>query len=205
MASVLFLDVQGAFPNVVKEVLIHNMCTRGVPSKYVTMTELMLMERQTRLSFDDYLSSHIPITNSNNQRCPLSMMFYAFYNARLLELSPPNAQDECQFGFVDDVALLVTGPTIEDAHQKLKDMMERIGGALEWLASHNSPFKMKKLTLMNLSHKSRDDTLLTIFNSRTNQVTTINTVNNYRFLGVLFDSKLRWKAQYERATQSAEA
>jgi len=32
VASVLVLDIQGAFPNVVKEVLIHDMRLRGVPS-----------------------------------------------------------------------------------------------------------------------------------------------------------------------------
>ena len=44
VASVLFLDVQGAFPNMVKEVLIHNMRTQGVPSQYIRMTQLMLTD-----------------------------------------------------------------------------------------------------------------------------------------------------------------
>ena len=91
---VLFLDVQGAFLNVVKEVLIHNMKTRRVPSQYIKMTHMMLTNRQTRLSFDNYLSTPIPINNGNNQGCPLSMMFYMFYNTGLLELSPPSSVDE---------------------------------------------------------------------------------------------------------------
>ena len=84
VVSVLFLDVQGAFPNVVKEVLIHNMRTRRVPSEYVNLVNLMLTGRKTRLSFDDYTSDPIPINNGNNQGCPLSMIYYAFYNAGLL-------------------------------------------------------------------------------------------------------------------------
>ena len=162
VASVLFLDIQGVFPNVVKEVLIHNMRTRGVPSQYIQMTQLMLTDRRTRLSFDDYLSNLVTITNGNNQGCPLSMMFYAFYNAGLLELSVPNSPDKQQFGFADDVALLATTWTTEEAHQNLKNMMERPGGALEWLRTHNSPFEMSKLALMNFSPKSIDDTPLTI-------------------------------------------
>ena len=205
VASVLFLDVQGAFPNVVKEVLIHNMKTRGVPSKYIQMTEMMLTERRTRLSFDDHLSAPIPIMNGNNQGCPLSMMFYAFYNAGLLELSPPNSPDERQFGFVDDVALLATGNTTEEAHRKLKDMMERTGGAFEWSINHNSPFEMTKLALINFSPKTLDATPLTITHTGTNQITTVKAVASYRFLGVVFDPKLRWKAQHERAIRTAEA
>ena len=52
------------------------------------------------------------------------MIFYAFYNVGLLELSPPDLMDERQFSFVDDVALLVTGLTFVEAHRKLWDMME---------------------------------------------------------------------------------
>ena len=59
------------------------------------------------------------------------MMFYAFYNARLLELSPHNTPNEKQLGFVDDVALLATGVNFEETHRKLKGMMEQTGGAFD--------------------------------------------------------------------------
>lgn len=119
VASVLFLDVQGAFPNVVKEVLIHNMRARGVPPEYIKVTERMLTGRKTKLSFDDFVSEFIAINNGNNQGCPLSMIFYAFYNAGLLEISPQDAPDEKQFGYVDDVALLAVGDDLTETYEKL--------------------------------------------------------------------------------------
>ena len=204
VASVLFLDVQGAFPNVVKEMLIHNMRSRGVPSKYVHLTQLMLTGRKTRLSFDDFMSDFIKINNGNNQGCPLSMLFYSFYNAGLLELSPPDSRDERQFGFVDDVALLATGLTIDATHQKLKSMMERPGGAFDWSESHNSQFELSKLTLMDFSPKRQPASTLTISQRRSNRSTSVKSVQTYKFLGVLFDPKLRWTAQHERAARSAE-
>ena len=151
VASILFLDVQGAFPNVVKETLLHNMRQRGVPSKYITITELMLTGRKTRLSFDNFLSDFIPINNSNNQGCPLSMLFYAFYNAGLLEISPRNAHDESQFGFIDDVALLAIGNSFEETYAKLTDMMNQPNRAFAWSESHNSQFELSKLALMNFA------------------------------------------------------
>jgi len=205
VASVLFLDVQGAFPNVVKEVLIHNMRLRGVPTKYVRLTELMLTGRKTRLSFDDFISDFIEINNGNNQGCPLSMIFYAFYNAGLLEISPPDSKDEAQFGFVDDVALLATGDNIEETHAKLADMMARPRGAFDWSESHNSQFELSKLALMNFSPKPQPDIPLTISHPRTNRSTTIKPVRTYRFLGILFDPKLNWTAQTEKAARTAEA
>jgi ribonuclease HI len=204
VASVLFLDVQGAFPNVVKEVLLHNMRIRGVPSKYICLTQMMLTGRKTKLSFDDFMSDFIAINNGNNQGCPLSMLFYSFYNAGLLELSPPNSHDERQFGFVDDVALLAIGPTLEATHRKLKDMMERPGGAFDWSENHNSQFELSKLALMDFSLKRYSDNSLTISHTRTNRSTSVKSVKAYRFLGVMFDPKLKWSAQQDRAARAAE-
>ena len=204
VASVLFLDVQGAFPNVVKEVLIHNMRLRAIPVKYIRLVELMLSGRKTRLSFDDYTSDYIAIDNGNNQGCPLSMIYYAFYNAGLLEISPPETKDEAQYGFVDDVALLATGNSLEETHAKLADMMTRPGGAFDWSEDHHSQFELSKLALMDFSPKPFRETPLTVTHPRTNKVTTIEPVRSYRFLGILFDPKLKWKAQTEQATRSTE-
>jgi len=205
VASILFLDVQGAFPNVVKEVLIHNMRQRAVPEKYIRLTSLMLTRRKTRLSFDDYISDFIVIENGNNQGCPLSMIFYAFYNTGLLQISHPLSNDEAQFGFVDDVALLATGDNLEEAHGRLGDMMTRPGGGFDWSESHYSQFELSKLALMDFSPRPHQNLPLTIQNPRTNRLITINPTHSYKFLGVLFDPKLRWTAQTERATRLAEA
>ena len=205
VASVLFLDVQGAFPNVVKKVLLHNMRLRGVPAEYIRVTEHMLTGRKTRLSFDDFLSAFIPINNGNNQGCPLSMIYYAFYNAGLLEISPQDSKDEKQFGFVDDVALLAIGKDFTETYRKLTDMMTRPSGAFDWSISHYSQFELSKLTLMNFSPKSSPIDTLTIQHPLSPSPTPINPTQSYKFLGVLFDPKLKWAAQLERAARSAEA
>src|SRR5258708_10526666 len=54
VASVLFLDIEGAFPNVVPEKLSSNLRKNKVPSKIVDFTKEMLANRATRLRFDDY-------------------------------------------------------------------------------------------------------------------------------------------------------
>ena len=149
VASVLFLDIQGAFPSVVKEVLIHNMRIRGVPPEYIKATELILRGQKTRLSFDDFISEFIFINNGNNQGCPLSMIYYGFYNSGLLQISPPGSRNENQFGFVDKVALLAIGDNFTDTYAKLADMMTRPSRAFDWSESNHSQFELSKLALMN--------------------------------------------------------
>ena len=86
MVAALFLDVQGAFPNTVKEQLIHNMRMRRVPKCFTDIVSLSLTGRTTSLKFDDYISDPIPIDNGTTQGDPSSMNYYAFYNAPLLKL-----------------------------------------------------------------------------------------------------------------------
>ena len=155
------------------------------------ITELMLMGRKTKLPFDNFLSNFIPTNNGSNQGCPLSMIYYAFYNTGLLEISPPSAPDENQFSIVNDVALLAIGDSFRETYAKLTDMMNRPNGAFAWSESHNSQFELSKLALMNFVTKRTNDTPLTLTHPLSNSTTMIKPLLTYKFLGILFDSKLK--------------
>ncbi|KAF9784728.1 hypothetical protein BJ322DRAFT_1109440 [Thelephora terrestris] len=151
------------------------------------------------------MSEFILINNGNNQGCPLSMIFYAFYNAGLLEISPPNCPDEQQFGYVDDIALLATGVDLSTTHSKLADMMSRPGGAFDWSDSHYSQFELTKLAVMDFTTRSNLPLPLTLTHPHTHRTTVVNATSAYKFLGVIFDPKLKWTPQGERAGRSANA
>ena len=80
----LFLDVQGAFLNMVKDLLLHCMKLCHIPTAFVSIVELMLTDRSTKLRFDDFISDCMPINNGTTQGHPMSMLLYGFYNAPLL-------------------------------------------------------------------------------------------------------------------------
>ena len=71
VASVLFLDIEGTFPNAVPERLVHNLRKWKVPEKYAKFVSNMLQDRVTTLSFDGYTSSPIQIDNGIGQGDPL--------------------------------------------------------------------------------------------------------------------------------------
>ena len=87
VASVLFLNVEGAFPNAVTNRLIHNLRKRRIPEIYITFITALLTNRRTRLKFDDFTSGLIEIINGIGQGDPLSMILYIIYNADLLEIT----------------------------------------------------------------------------------------------------------------------
>lgn len=152
----LFLDVQGAFPNTVKDQLIHNMKAHGVSTNYTDLVASMLTNRRTHLKFNYYTSSAINIIIGTIQGCPLSMILYAFYNAPLIETAIH--KHEKAMDFVDNCMDLAVADFLLEAHAMINEMRERQGGSFYWSTSHNSPFELSKLVLMNLSCSSHNMT-----------------------------------------------
>lgn len=83
------------------------------------------------MKFNVFISESININNGIGQSNPLSMLLYIIYNADLLEILD-NEELEDAIGYVDDVALLVTGTDFEETSQKLCYLMEKQDGALDW-------------------------------------------------------------------------
>lgn len=81
----MFLDVKDAFPNMVPEVLAHNMQSRGVSEEVVQWFEAKLDGRQTIIAFDNYKSDMIPVASSLDQGCNTSGICYNFYNTGQIE------------------------------------------------------------------------------------------------------------------------
>ena len=155
MVSVLFLNIEGAFPNAVNKKLLQNMTIRQVPTKIVQFTENLLQDRTTMLKFDDHTSETILISNGIGQGDPLSMILYQYYNADLIDI--PNNTKEVEMAYVDDAILIVIGSDFTETHKTISDMMTRPRGTLDWSKEHNSWFKFSKLALMDFAHRNNKE------------------------------------------------
>ena len=156
VVSVLFLDVEGAFPNAVTDRLIHNLKKRRIPAILVGFVARLLTNRRTRLRFDDYVSEYRDITNGIGQGDPLSMLLYILYNADLLEISDDELREDA-LGYVNDIALLAIGNDFEESTQRLKVMMTKEEGGLQWSREHNSKFEVSKSAIVYFSRKTIPD------------------------------------------------
>jgi ribonuclease HI len=196
VVSVMFLDIEGAFPNAVTSSLLHNLRKRGIPEVYATFVRNMLTGRRTRLKFDDYISDWHELNNGIGQGDPLSMILYLYYNADVLDI--PQGKHEMGLGYVDDKALIAIDKTFEKAHHTLKRMMTRPDGANEWSRTHNSRFELSKLVLVDFTRsRSTRRPPLTL------QDTTLIPQQTHKFLGVLMDQELRWNHQADYALGKA--
>ncbi|PPQ85868.1 hypothetical protein CVT24_006388, partial [Panaeolus cyanescens] len=206
VVSVLFLDVEGAFPNAVTSKVLHNLRKRRIPTEYVDLIASMLDDRTTRLKFDDFLSDPMAIDNGIGQGCPLSMVLYVIYNADLLEIPKDNSEDA--IGYVDDAIFIAIADTFTETVQKLQDMMMRPGGGCDWSTTHNSKFEMSKVAIMHFSRKTKsiDGQQVKLRSAAPPLVidgTTITVVDEYKYLGILVDPEIRWKQQSAKAAEKA--
>ena len=142
VVSALFLDIEGAFPNVATDQLLHNLRKWRIPERYVAFIGSMLMGRQNRLKFNDYLSEWFQLDNGIMQGDPLSMILYLFYNADLLDIGC--GQHEICLGYVDDLVLVAMVGNFTDTHRLLNSMITWPEGASNWSTSHNSKFEASK-------------------------------------------------------------
>ena len=208
VVSILFLDVEGAFPNAVTTRLLHNLRKRRIPEVYIQFIEQLLTGRQTKLKFDDFVSESIKILNGIGQGDPLSMILYILYNSDLLEIID-NEEKEDALGFVDDIALMATGDDFKETTDRLTNLMSKEEGGIQWSRDHNSKFEANKSVILHATRKTQqdpenDNKRIQLDRPKLRlQGKVVKEVGSYKYLGVQIDAQLRWSEQAQRATANA--
>ena len=193
VTSVLFLDIEGAFPNAVPSKLINNLCKRGVPNKIMNFVNSMLRGWQTSLKSDGYLSNRFCMDNRIGQGDLLLMILYQYYNADLLDI--PRKHGEEAIAYVDDAIMIATANTFSETHTKLDDMMTREEGVADWSKKFNSPLEYSKLALVDFAHRRKEVKREPLLLEQGIVPTSIST----KYLGVVIDQNLDWNAQNAHA------
>ena len=195
MASLLLLlDVSGAFDNVSRPRLIHDLKKRRIDQTLVRWIDSFLSDRYTILKLQEYTAPSAPIQTGIPQGSPLSPILYLFYNADLIEACQTN--DTEAVGYIDDASILAVGPTVQRNYKILKTIHLR---AEIWARQHGSKFAPAKYELV---HFTRDPKVNTSHPLRLPHAT-IEASPSCRYLGIHLDSKLRWDHHREKVEAKA--
>ena len=152
VASVLSLDVKGAFQSTDVERLQHNMRMRGVLREIVDYMGRRLVCRKTQLIFDDYVSEEFIVDAGLDQGDLFSPTAYLLYNSDHLSITDPHNAEHI-FVFIDDTTVVTIGDSFEETHAKLGSLMERDDGIFAWAAEHNCSFGTDKFQLLEASQR----------------------------------------------------
>ena len=189
--TAVFMDVAGAFNNVHHNRLIHNMKQRCIPLQIVKLVQSFLTKRTTQLRFNGTTSADINIEAGIPQGSPLSPILFMLYNAELLEI--PKTPD-LALGFIDDIAYGTSGLTAEGNIERLQTILSK---SEEWKEKHGAQFEPSKYMLIHFTRNTRLNVTAGIqLNS-----TTILPGKEARYLGVIFDQKLKFHAHVDYATK----
>lgn len=200
IASLLLLDVSGAFDNVSHTRLLHNLRKRGLHPQLVGWIQSYLQDRTSAIKLREGTGPEFKVGTGIPQGSPLSPILYLFYNADLLEINGVAVQKSkkrdtsLKSGYIDDLAITADGKTTAVTVRKLK----RIAAKCEdWARKHASVFAVDKWELLHFAHKrdkkkAGDLTLPLELPQPNGGTITITPKAKARYLGVILDPDLNW-------------
>jgi hypothetical protein len=152
VATVLCMDVKGAFPSVNLDRLNYDLHMRGIPVQHTEWIQRRFAARKGRLTFGDFVSKLFDITGSLDQGDPHSGFLYGIYNAALAEIPRPACGEDGVI-FVDDNTVIAVATTFQRTHGKIQRMMQRQDSIDAWGASHNTIFGPAKYQVAGFSQR----------------------------------------------------
>ena len=189
--SLISFDVKGAYNGVCKERLLQRMKARGIPEVLLRWIEAFCSDRTANIQINGQLSEVQSLPQAGlPQGSPLSPILFLFFNADLVQ-----RQIDSQGGavaFVDDFTAWVTGPTAQSNREGIEAI---INEALDWEKRSGATFEVDKTAIIHFAPKARksDHEPFTIKGQ------TVAPQGHVKILGVLMDTRLKYKEHIARA------
>ena len=197
VASILSLDISGAFDNVSHARLIHNMRMKGLPRWITNFTESFLEHRSTSVVLGPFRGAKIDTQTGIPQGSPLSPILFLFFASTLLPILQTDSSSAV--GFVDDTNILTWSDSTEDNCRRLEQLHDK---CVVWARSHGVKFAPEKYQMMHFTRARKRHNLAAPMVIQTHQK---KPQASLRILGIVFDSKLNWDAHVKSVHLKAAA
>jgi ribonuclease HI len=197
-ASLLTLDVKGAFDNVLPGRLIHRLRAQGWPNNLVLWIASFVTGRTVQLRFDNEMGPIIDILCGLPQGSPLSGILFMLYISPLFHMGNPRKR----FGYADDGAILAISPSLTTNSKILSISLQE---AISWGNAEGITFAPDKYELIHFSRKREEQDPTKTPSVIAGSVTVSEgTKHPYlRWLGILFDKKLKFNWHVQEMTSRA--
>lgn len=198
VATLLSLDLSGAFDTVHHIRLLDILRKKGIPGWLVRWIRAFLSNRTTTLIIQGKETDPFSIEYGVPQGSTLSPILFLLYASQLLEICNRPKDRISAIGFADDSHILTYSKSTETNCRTL----ERIHNeCLVWARRHGMSFAPQKY---ELTHFTRSRTKFNLQASASFNGIHKEPSKEVKVLGVWLDSKLRWTSHARELTRKAD-
>lgn len=186
VATLVTMDVEGAFDCVLRNRLVTRLREQGWPLCVTRLVDSFMTRRQCRMRMGDYVGEFRDLECGLPQGSPCSPLLFSLYTEPIYRLLNYGQR----YGYADDAGLLVTGPTLEDTARLATQGVSELE---EWGRSNAVTFDFGKTEAMHFTRRLSDKTEPPVLHGGR----AVRHPPALRWLGVHFDKKLTFRAHVE--------
>ena len=201
IAGALFLDVKGAYPNVIRQQLIKRLVELGIPGDLIRWVNSFLTDRKVQLVIDGYTCPVRDIEIGVPQGSPISPILFIIYISGFFDAIEAKIPI-ISLSFADDIGLIAIESSIREVTKTLEQAGEE---AINWGLQNSISFEVDKTEAVLFTKKRKlakeaNQARIRLANERIryNKEAT-------KWLGVWLDSGLSFKTHYQTRLQKAKA
>ena len=200
VATLVTMDIQGAFDSVLRKRLILRLREQGWPIQLVRWVESFMSARSARVRFQEITTEDLPLYCGLPQGSPVSPILFLLYTQPIYKLGQQrHHQQYKRFGYADDVATLHIGNTVEETTRKASEDISLLIG---WGQENAVQFDHKKTEVMHFSRQNNtNSTSLPIQHGEAIK----KPKTALCWLGIWFDQKLSFKTHIDEWATKASS
>ena len=183
-----FLDVKQAFEMMNKETILYKLAKLNVTGKSLAWIGDFLTNRRAQVNFQGVMSKELTFQNGTPQGSVLSAFLFNIVMDELLEqLNLKEYPNSIAYCYADD--LVIISKTSNENH--LKETMETNLLNLENITNSLGMILEPSKTVNMMFYRKDPSFVLKLYDNK------LKWVNEHKFLGIIFDKKLTFKAHIE--------
>ncbi|OAQ62538.1 endonuclease/reverse transcriptase [Purpureocillium lilacinum] len=192
VATLVTMDIQGAFDTVLRNRLILRLRQQGWPEHLARWAGSFMSDRSACVRYQDITTPSSPLQCGLPQGSPVSPILFLLYTEPLYRLGNPKGR----FGYADDTGILCVGDSLESTADRASRYVSEL---VTWGAANGISFDPAKTEVMHFC-RTKPRVSPPIFHEGERRLE-----KAMRWLGIWLDSTLTFKTHAEKWTAKAQA
>ncbi|KAJ6438033.1 ABC transporter [Purpureocillium lavendulum] len=192
VATLVTMDIQGAFDTVLRNRLILRLRQQGWPEHLARWAGSFMSDRSACVRYQDITTPSSPLQCGLPQGSPVSPILFLLYTEPIYRLGNPTGR----FGYADDTGILCVGGSLETTADRASRYVSEL---VTWGAANGISFDPAKTEVMHFC-RTKPKVSPPIFHEGERRPE-----KAMRWLGIWLDSTLTFKTHVEKWTAKAQA